>query len=120
MLEKLIVFVEEPSMESALESILPKLLGEIEYQIIGDWQAVCSAYPRVSASVPQKSGFRDPDAIVGGTWEAFERILKRHGYFDSGLRKVELARSVAAHMDPERNRSQSFQAFRSAVKDAQV
>jgi hypothetical protein len=148
MLEKLIVFVEEPSMEAALESILPKLLGEIEYQIIrfqckddllrqaparlkgyaswlpetwrilvlvdrdnddcrrlkaslesmaaeaglrtkmlarggqsfqvisriaveeleawffGDWQAVCSAYPRVPASVPQKSRFLDPDGIV--------------------------------------------------------
>jgi hypothetical protein len=34
MLEKLIVFVEEYSMEAALEHLLPKLLGDIEFQII--------------------------------------------------------------------------------------
>ena len=34
MLEKLIVFVEEDSMEAALEHLLPKLLGDIEFQII--------------------------------------------------------------------------------------
>ena len=34
MLEKLIVFVEEYSMEVALEILLPKMLGSIEYQII--------------------------------------------------------------------------------------
>ena len=34
MLEKLIVLVEEYSMEAALEHLLPKLLGDIEYQII--------------------------------------------------------------------------------------
>jgi hypothetical protein len=34
MLEKLIVFVEEYSMEAALEQLLPKRLGDIEFQII--------------------------------------------------------------------------------------
>lgn len=34
MLEKLIVMVEEPSMEAALESLLPKMLDEIEFQIV--------------------------------------------------------------------------------------
>ena len=34
MLEKLIVFVEEYSMEVALEILLPKMLGDLEYQII--------------------------------------------------------------------------------------
>jgi len=34
MLEKLVVFVEEYSMEAALEQLLPKLLGDIEFQII--------------------------------------------------------------------------------------
>ena len=77
-----------------------------------------SAYPRVSASVPRKAGFRDPDAIAGGTWEAIERVLKKAGYFSSGLRKLELARSVAGHMDIQRNRSRSFQAFIGAVTAA--
>lgn len=199
MLEKLIVFVEEYSMEAALEQLLPKLLGEVEFQVIrfqckddllknapdrlrgyaswlpagwrilvlvdrddddcmalkaeleqmtaaaglssktaagqgqrfqvvnriaieeleawffGDWAAVQAAFPRVPATTPQKAGFRDPDAIAGGTWEALERVLKRAGYFSTGLRKLELARSVAGHMTIQNNRSRSFQAFASAV-----
>jgi len=43
----------------------------------------------VSPTIPNHAGYRDPDAIRGGTWEAFERILKRHDYFKTGLRKVE-------------------------------
>ncbi len=202
MLEKLIVFVEEYSMETVLEQLLPKLLGEIEFQIVrfqckndllqhapdrlkayaawlpdtwrilvlvdrddddcadlkarleqmaaaaglltktkagqgqrfqvvnriaieeleawffGDWTAVQAAYPRVPATVPQKAGFRDPDAIAGGTWEALERILKKAGYFSTGLRKLECARAVAAHMEPARNSSKSFKKFCSAVTAA--
>ena len=204
MLEKLVVFVEEYSMEAALEQLLPKLLGDIEFQIIrfqckndllknapcrlkgyaawlprswrilvlvdrddddcaelkatlenmataaglltktragdgqcfqvvnriaieeleawffGDWVAVQTAYPRVPATVPQKAGFRDPDAITGGTWEAMERVLKKAGYFSAGLRKLELARSVAGYMDIQRNHSRSFQLFTSAVMAAKM
>ncbi|WP_295543468.1 DUF4276 family protein [uncultured Thiohalocapsa sp.] len=199
MLERLIVFVEEYSMEATLESLLPKLLGDVGFQIItfqckndlckqapdrlkayaawlpetwrilvlvdrddddclqlkadleqmadaaglvtktagtdgltfhvvnrivieeleawffGDWQAVRVAYPRVPATIPQKAAFRDPDAIRGGTWEALERIMIKAGYFTTGLRKAELARSVARHMEPIRNTSRSFQAFKAAV-----
>lgn len=202
MLEKLIVFVEEYSMEATLEQLLPKLLADIEFQIIrfqckddllkkaperlrgyatwlpanwrilvlvdrddddcvmlktelenmaaaaglqtkttagqgrafqvvnrivieeleawffGDWPAVQAAYPRVSARIPQKVGFRDPDAIAGGTWEALERVLKRAGYFSTGLRKLECARAVALQMEPQRNTSRSFQAFTGAVTAA--
>ena len=202
MLEKLIVLVEEYSMEAALEHLLPKLLGDIEYQIIrfqckddllkkaperlrgyaswlpanwrilvlvdrddddcmvlkaelenmaaaaglltktaadngqcfqvvnriaieeleawffGDWSAVQAAYPRVPATLPQKAGFRDPDAVAGGTWEALEGVLKKAGYFSTGLRKVELARSVAVRMNPPNNTSRSFQIFAGAVTSA--
>lgn len=204
MLEKLIVFVEEYSMEAALEHLLPKMLGDIEYQIIrfqckddllknapdrlkgysawlpvnwiilvlvdrddddcaelkaeledmaaaaglrtksavgheqsfqlvnrlaieeleawffGDWAAVQTAYPRVPPNVPLKAGFRNPDAITGGTWEAMERVMKRAGYFSTGLRKLELARSIAVHMDIQSNRSRSFQAFAGAVTATMV
>ncbi len=34
MLKKLIVFVEEISMEAALDKLLPKILGDVEFQII--------------------------------------------------------------------------------------
>ncbi len=199
MLEKLIVFVEEYSMEAALEWLLPKLLGDIEFQIIrfqckddllkkspdrlrgyaswlpanwrilvlvdrddddcvalkaelesmaaaaglltktavgqerafqvvnriaieeleawffGDWSAVKAAYPRVAATISQKVGFRDPDAIAGGTWEALERVMMKAGYFSTGLRKLECARTVAQHMEPHRNTSRSFHAFTGAV-----
>lgn len=202
MLEKLIVFVEEPSMEVALHQLLPKLINDADFEIrrfqckddllknlpdrlraysswlpptwailvlvdrddddcealkerldkmatdvglliktaaghgerfqvanriaieeleawfFGDWSAVQAAYPRVSATIPQKTGFRDPDAILGGTWEALERVLKKSGYFKSGLRKMECARTVAQHMEPTRNSSKSFQAFSGAVSAA--
>jgi hypothetical protein len=93
---------------------------ELESWFFGDWSAVQAAYPRVPATVPQKSGFRDPDAIAGGTWEALERVLKQAGYFSTGLRKVELARSVAERMLPNRNKSRSFQAFATAIAAAMV
>ncbi len=187
MLEKLIVFVEEDSMEAALKQVLPRLLGDMEFEIrrfqckddllvclperlagyaawlpeswailvlvdrddddclalkqrletiaadaglltktvaangkrfqvanriaieeleawfFGDWQAVRAAYPRVPATIPNKARYRGPDAILGGTWEALELVLKRAGYFSTGLRKLECARAVAEHMEPERN-----------------
>ena len=199
MLEKIILFVEEYSMEAALEILLPKIIGEIEFQIIrfqckddllkqlparlkgyhswlpenwmifvlvdrdddnckilkqqleshaetsgfvtktmiqngqrfqvinrivieeleawyfGDWAAVQAAYPRVNVNIPKKAPFRNPDAIGGGTWEALERILKKAGYFSTGLRKLDLARRVSHHMNPERNQSNSFNVFFKSV-----
>ena len=94
------------------------VIEELEAWFFGDWQAVKTAYPRVSQHVPQQAGFRAPDAIAGGTWEAMERILKRAGYFKGGLRKLELAREVTQHMDPAKNTSPSFQTFRNAVLSA--
>lgn len=199
MLERLIVYVEEYSMEATLENILPKLLGEVEFEIFrfqckddllkqlpvrlraysswmpetwrilvlvdrddddchalkgrlesyaanagllsksavmpgkrfqvvnriaieeleswffGDWTAVRTAYPRVPDTIPQKAAYRDPDGITGGTWEAIQRILQRAGYFHGGLRKLEFARAVSAHMEPARNSSGSFRALLNAI-----
>ncbi|WP_092003603.1 DUF4276 family protein [Paraburkholderia lycopersici] len=91
---------------------------ELEAWYFGDWEAVKAEYPCVSADVPQRRGLRDPDAILGGTWEAFERVMQTHGYFKEGLPKIDTARRIAAHMSPEANRSPSFQAFRVALADA--
>ena len=90
-------------------------LEELEAWFFGDWKAVLSAYPRVNATIPDKAPFRNPDAIAGGTWEALERILKKAGYFSTGLRKLEFARQVASHMRPERNQSHSFRMFFEAL-----
>lgn len=90
-------------------------IEELEAWFFGDWEAVRTAYPKVNVNIPNKSGYRDPDAIAGGTWEALERILQRAGYFQTGLRKVEAARAIAKQMDPAINRSASFRAFRDAI-----
>ena len=83
-------------------------IEELEAWFFGDWTAVRAAYPRVPATIPSKEPYRAPDAIRGGTWEALERVLQKAGYFAGGLRKIEVAREVARHMVPSRNRSPSF------------
>jgi len=90
-------------------------IEELEAWYFGDWEAVRTAYPRVSETVPAKKKYRHPDAIRGGTWETFERLLQASGYFVGGLRKIEAARTIAEHMDPSRNRSPSFAAMRDAL-----
>ena len=93
-------------------------IEELEAWYFGDWEAVRAAYPKVSPDIPAQAKYRDPDAIQGGTWEAFERILKKRGYFSNGLRKIEAARSIGAHIDPSRNRSRSFSALKAAIDEA--
>ncbi|MFO1307288.1 MAG: DUF4276 family protein [Burkholderiales bacterium] len=93
-------------------------IEELEAWYFGDWTAVCHAYPRASVNVPRRQGFRDPDAIAGGTWEAFERVMRARGYFKGGLLKIEAAREIGAHVDPPRSRSASFSAFCVAIAEA--
>jgi hypothetical protein len=90
---------------------------ELEAWYFGDWEAVRAAYPSVSPTVPVKAQYRNPDDIKGGTWEAFERIMRQAGYFRGGLRKIEAARRIAGHMQPERNTSPSFRALTSALME---
>ena len=93
------------------------VVQELEAWYFGDWEAVRSMYPKVNANIPRKTGFRDPDATPD-TWEAFERILRRAGYFKTGLRKIEAARDIAPRIELEQNRSGSFQQFRRAIMEA--
>ncbi|MDE2156405.1 MAG: DUF4276 family protein [Xanthomonadaceae bacterium] len=90
-------------------------IEELEAWYFGDWDAVCAAYPRVSANVPNWRKFRDCDAIAGGTWEAFERVMQKHGYFKGGLAKLEAARVIGGLMDPSRSTSASFRTFCNAI-----
>jgi len=94
------------------------VIEELESWYFGDWDAVRIAYPKVSKTIPVKAGYRDPDAIRGGTWEALERIMKRAGYFSTGLRKIECARQVARYMNLQQNKSHSFKMFYTAVNAA--
>jgi broad specificity phosphatase PhoE len=93
------------------------VIEELEAWYFGDWEAVRKAYPKVNATIPSQGKYRSPDAIKGGTWESFERVMKAAGYFKTGLRKIEAARAVAAHMDPSRNRSRSFQVLHEALAE---
>ena len=93
-------------------------IEELEAWYFGDWPAVCAAYSRVPARIPDRAARRNPDAIRGGTWEAFERVLQRHGHFRQGLAKVQAATDIGQHIDPARNRSHSFAVFRDAIAEA--
>lgn len=93
-------------------------IEELEAWYFGDWEAVCSAFHRASPNTPRQAKYRDPDAIKNGTWEAFERVLKKHGYFKQGLAKVEAATAVGQHIDPKRNRSRSFAVFYNAIVES--
>lgn len=89
---------------------------ELEAWFFGDLPALARAFPGVPKDLDKKAGFRDPDAIRN-TWEQLERVLQVAGHFKGGLQKIRCAREVAAHMDPENNRSRSFQAFREGLRE---
>lgn len=93
-------------------------IEELEAWFFGDWSAVCAAFPAVPTSIPRRATYRDPDAIRGGTWEAFERITKEAGYFRGGLQKIAAARAVGAHIDPGRSSSASFRALERVLAEA--
>lgn len=97
--------------------VLNRLAGEeLEAWFFGDVDAIVTAYPRVPPTLGSRATCRDPDTIKGGTWEALYRVLKRVGYYPEAFPKVEVARSISAHMNPDRNRSRSFQVFRDGLR----
>lgn len=109
MLEKLIVVVEDPSM-AILEHLLPKRIGKVDFEI-----KPFQCKDDLLKNLPRLRGYhtwlpeswailvlvdRDNDDCRRLT---LGRILQRSGYFKTGLRKMECARKVARHMQPDRN-----------------
>jgi Domain of unknown function (DUF4276) len=92
------------------------MIEELESWFFGDVDAIVKAYPGVKASLAQQEKYRDPDAIQCGTWEALERILQRARHHQRGLDKAKAARDIAQCMNPEINRSKSFQVFYEGLK----
>jgi hypothetical protein len=88
---------------------------ELEAWMLGDPEALRAAFPKLSATFEKAASLRNPDAVKGGTWEALERLLQKSGYYLGGLAKVDCARSVASHIDPDRNVSPSFKIFHRAL-----
>lgn len=89
-------------------------IEELEAWFFGDPIAIRNAYPKVSKSFHRRSKYRNPEKIQGGTSEALERLLRQ--YYPNWFPKVEVARNIAAYMQPERNISRSFQVFVEGVK----
>ena len=87
------------------------VVEELEAWFFGDVQAICQAYPKVSANLAKQKRYRDPDAIKGGTWEALERVLQKAGYHPGKLEKYKASSDISQYMNPESNRSKSFQVF---------
>jgi hypothetical protein len=110
-------FVTKSSAKDGSFTVVNRIaIEELEAWFFGDWEAVRSAYPKVSPTIPEKQAYRFPDDIHGGTWEALERVLRNAGYYKNGLPKVEAATNIARHMDPKRNQSRSFQTFVKALE----
>ncbi len=91
-------------------------IEELEAWLFGDLTALRAVYTRIPASLDHRASFRDPDAINGGTWEALERVLQKHGYHRGGLPKIAVAENVGLHMSIELNRSRSFAHFRDGIR----
>ena len=91
-------------------------IEELEAWFFGDIEALHAAYSRVSINLQYQARYRDPDAIRGGTYEALERLLIRAHYYTGKLPKTEVAQNIAQHMEPNRNRSKSFQVFVEGLK----
>lgn len=105
-----------PGVDGNFSVINRIAIEELEAWFFGDIPALAEAFPRVPETLGQRRGYRDPDAIRGGTWEALERVLQGAGYYRNGLAKIDAARKIAGFMVPDRNRSKSFQVFRNALR----
>jgi hypothetical protein len=91
---------------------------ELEAWFFGDPTALRAAFPRLPPNFAAGRRYREPDRIPEA-WETLVRLLKRSSYARALPGKIELARRVAAEMDPARNRSSSFRAFVQAIEAAQ-
>ncbi|NLT12141.1 MAG: DUF4276 family protein [Clostridiaceae bacterium] len=92
---------------------------EMESWLLGDKSAVLAAYPDADVSAINQY---EQDSICG-TWETLCRVILkdradrtiRIGYPAVGQLKSEWAENIAVHMNPEVNKSPSFDRFSHAV-----
>jgi len=89
------------------------VIEELEAWFMGDKEALRSAFGNLRrASFP--GAFDNPDN--GGTWKRLHRFLKRNGIYRNSYPKIDAARKIAPHMDPNRNVSRSFRVFCQGVE----
>ena len=95
-------------------------IEESETWLLGDRAAVKAAYPLAKDSV--LDDYKQDD--ICGTWEVLadavhaggSAALMKSGWPAPGEAKCEWAEKIAPFMDPDRNQSPSFQAFRDGVR----
>ena len=95
-------------------------IEESEAWLLGDRAAVKAAYPRAKDSI-LNNYLQDG---ICGTWETLAdavhaggaKALTKAGWPGAGEAKCRWAREIAPHMDPDRNRSPSFRAFRDGLR----
>lgn len=106
-----------PAADGGFKVVNRVVIEELEAWFFGDVPALTRAFPGFPETLAQKTAYRDPDAIKGGTWEKLLKALQDAGYYTRSekLPKVEVARKVTAEMTPDSNRSTSFQHFRTGL-----
>jgi hypothetical protein len=86
---------------------------ELETFFVGDWHAVAAAFDKPAlAAHDRKAKYRTPDALESPSQEI--RLLI------PGYQKRDGARRIAPHLNPERNRSASFQVLCRALSEFSV
>lgn len=86
---------------------------ELEAWWLGDKAAIMAAYPGVKPA-HFKGAYRAADAPPKPNDVLWE-VLKKGRHFLAGKRKTQWATDISQHLDPERNTSASFQAFRTGL-----
>ena len=124
------VLVEEPSMEAALRALLPRLLGEVSFEVYLH-QGKQDLLKRLPDRLRGYAKWLPPSyrvvVVVDRDNEDCRKLKTQLETMaaEAGLvtraaskeRKIEAARAIAAHMDPDRNRSPSFCALRDVLRE---
>lgn len=93
-------------------------IEELEAWFFGDVEAMHAAYPKIPINLQSKAKYRNPDAILGGTYEALEHLLIQSNYYQERVHKPTVAQNIAQYMEPSRNRSKIFRCFLKDSKHA--
>lgn len=93
---------------------------EMEAWLLGDYNAILTAYPNIKDRIITKYPNYQQDSICD-TWEMLADMLTPKGFnsfkkdnntvYDIGKKKTEWAMTIGSHMDIRNNRSPSFQHF---------
>jgi Domain of unknown function (DUF4276) len=107
-----------PAHDGTFEVVNRIVVEELEAWYFGAVPELVIEFPGVPATLANKQGFRDPDAVRGGTHEQLLKVLQRAGHYTGldRLPKIATARRMGKLIDPQSNRSVSFSHFLSGLR----